>query len=384
MELRRIRTPTLYDPLYEKPKPLVPRRFRFEVAERMDAAGNVITPPDEAGLRALAGQIAASAQQAVAVCFLPAHVNPVHEQRVGEILRECLPGRFISLSSEISPQIREYERTSTVVVNCDVGPPVQHHLTELSAELKSSGIAGNLLVMQSSGGVIPATIAAQQPAQIVECGPAAGVVGALNVGRSAGYGDLITFDMGGTTAKTSLIEKDALQIAAEYEVGGEMSSGSKLVNGGGYVLNVPAIDISQIGAGGGSIVWIDKAGAIKVGPQSAGASPGPACYPQGGSEATVTDANVVLGNLNPLALAGGTVPIDRDRAAAAIVRIADRQPGQTVQSCAFGIVTIANSNMVRAIQAVTTYRGRDPRDFSGNSQKRCVATTWSFSGPCRW
>lgn len=384
MELRRIRTPTLYDPLYEKPKPLVPRRFRFEVAERMDAAGNIITPLDEAGLRAVAGQIAASAQQAVAVCFLRAHVNPVHEQRAGEILRECLPGRFISLSSEISPQIREYERTSTVVVNCDVGPPVQHYLTELSAELKSSGIAGNLLVMQSSGGVIPATIAAQQPAQIVECGPAAGVVGALNVGRAAGYGDLITFDMGGTTAKTSLIEKGALQIAAEYEVGGEMSSGSKLVNGGGYVLNVPAIDISQIGAGGGSIVWIDKAGAIKVGPQSAGASPGPACYPQGGSEATVTDANVVLGNLNPLALAGGTVPIDRDRAAAAIVRIADRQPGQTVQSCAFGTVTIANSNMVRAIKAITTYRGRDPRDFSRNSQKRCVATTWSFSGPCRW
>ena len=219
------------------------------------------------------------------------------------------------------------------------------------------------MVMQSSGGVIDAETAMDTPAQIIECGPAAGVVGAMRAGGEAGYENLITFDMGGTTAKASLIENGRLTRSDEYEVGGSMSSGSSLVSGGGYALKLPVIDIAEVGAGGGSTVWLDAAGAIKVGPQSAGASPGPACYGTGSEEPTVTDANVILGYLNPLALAGGALPIQKALSQAAIEKKIAQPLSRSVVEAAYGIHMVANANMTRAVKAVTTYRGRDPRDF---------------------
>ena len=220
------------------------------------------------------------------------------------------------------------------------------------------------MVMQSSGGILDAEAVAENPARIVECGPAAGVVGAQHFAARAGYGNVITLDMGGTTAKASLIESGHVLFAEEYEVGGGMSSRSALMGGGGYALKLPVIDISEVGAGGGSIAWLDKAGSLKVGPQSAGAVPGPACYDTGNDEPTVTDANVVLGYLNPDSLAEGSVPIRSERAREAIAsRLAEPLRREVVET-AFGVHTVANANMMKAVKAVTTYRGRDPRDFT--------------------
>ncbi len=364
LELRRIRVPTLYDPLYVKPTPLVPRNLRFEINERVDANGNVITPLDPSEIDCLISRIEATEVEAIAVCFLHSYANPAHERLVGDILRKALPETFVSLSVDVLPQIREYERTSTTVVNSYVGPPVKRYLTEMANRLRSAGTTGRLMVMQSSGGVIDAKTAMDTPAQIIECGPAAGVVGAMRAGVEAGYENLITFDMGGTTAKASLIENGRLTRSDEYEVGGSMSSGSSLVSGGGYALKLPVIDIAEVGAGGGSIVWLDAAGAIKVGPQSAGASPGPACYGAGSDEPTVTDANVILGFLNPLALADGALPIQKALSYAAIDKRIAQPLGRSVIEVAYGIHMVANANMTRAVKAVTTYRGRDPRDFT--------------------
>ncbi len=364
LELRRIRIPRLYDPLHVKPPPLVPRHLRFEIDERMDAQGQVIAPLNLDDVHRAVARIKTTDVESVAVCFLHSYVNPEHERRVGEILRAELADRFISLSIDVLPQIREYERTSTTVINGYVGPPVSAYLRSIIDQLEGAGAGGRLMIMQSSGGILDAASVLDKPAQIVECGPAAGVVGAAHLSGASGYGNVITFDMGGTTAKASIVEDGKLIIADEYEVGGGMSSTSKLIGGGGYALSLPVIDISEVGAGGGSIVWLDRADSIKVGPQSAGAVPGPACYSTGGDEPTVTDANVVLGFLNPEALASGTVPIDAARARGAIeARIAEPL-GRDVTETAYGVHRVANANMIRAIKAVTTYRGRDPRDFA--------------------
>ena len=364
LELRRIRVPRLYEPLYQKPAPLVPRRRRYEVAERMDPRGEVVTALDVSAVQALAAQLAASEVAAVAVCFLHSYVNAAHERQAAEILRAALPGRFLSISHEVLPEIREYERTSTTVVNAYVGPLVSQYLTALQKRLKESGISGRLLMMQSSGGTLDVDRVIAKPATVIESGPAAGVVGAARLGSHAGYGDLITFDMGGTTAKASLIEGGRLVATDEYEVGGGISLSSALAKGGGYALKLPVIDVSEVGAGGGSIVHIDRGGALKVGPESAGASPGPACYGAGGTEPTVTDANVVLGYLNPRALAGGTVPINADLSREALAERIATPLGRDLLETAYGVYCLANSVMTRAVKAVSTYRGRDPRDFT--------------------
>ena len=364
LELRRIRVPRLYEPLYVKPPPLVPRRRRLEITERMDAAGRVLTALDEADVVRAIERLAEMEVEAVAVCFLHAYANPAHERRVGEMLRAAMPGAFISLSVDVLPEIREYERTSTTVINAYVGPPVKRYLDSMVEDLSAAGLTRRLMVMQSSGGILDAATAADRPAQIVECGPAAGVIAARELGRRSGYPDLITFDMGGTTAKAAIIEKGRLMSADEFEVGGGISTGGALGGGGGYALKLPAIDISEVGAGGGSIVWIDKAGALKVGPESAGAVPGPACYGQGGEAPTVTDANVVLGYLSQTTLAGGSVEIEAEYSRRAIVEQIARPLGRDLMETAHGIHTVANANMMRAVKAVTTYRGRDPRDFS--------------------
>ncbi|NBB47862.1 hydantoinase/oxoprolinase family protein [Rhizobium sp. CRIBSB] len=364
LELRRIRVPRLYEPLYEKPAPLVPRRLRFELTERLDATGQVLTPLDSAELGALVEEIRGLDIEAVAVCFLHAHVNPAHEQQVAEVLRRRLNKVFISVSHEVLPEIREYERTSTTVANAYIGPTVATYLRSLAQRLVQRGIKGRLLMMQSSGGTLDIEHVIAKPATVVESGPAAGVVGAAHLGARAGYPDIITFDMGGTTAKAALIENGRVLSTDEYEVGGGISLSSRLVKGGGYALKLPVIDVSEVGAGGGSIVSIDAAGALKVGPQSAGAAPGPVCYDSGGTEPTVTDANVVLGYLNPDALAGGSVPI---KAQASRKVFADRiaaSLGCSMLDAAFGVHRLANITMMRAVKAVSTYRGRDPRDFT--------------------
>ena len=364
LELRRIRVPKLYDPLFEKPTPLVPRHLRFELDERLDHKGNVLRPLDRADVTKAVVQMKRLGVEAVAVCLLHSYANPEPERIVGEIIREEMPDAYLSLSVDVLPQKREYERSSTTVINSYVGPPVKAYLNSMIDQLQASGIPGRLMVMQSSGGILDATSVLRRPANIVECGPAAGVVGAQHFSRMSGYGDLITLDMGGTTAKASIIEKGMPIEAEEYEVGGGMSTSSPLVGGSGYSLKLPAIDISEVGAGGGSLAWLDRAGSLKVGPKSAGAVPGPACYGAGNLEPTVTDANVILGYLNPEALAGGTVRIDAELARRAVHDRIARTMRRDLLESAFGIHTVANANMMRAVKAVTTYRGRDPRDFS--------------------
>jgi N-methylhydantoinase A len=364
LELRRIRVPRLYEPLYQKPSPLAPRNLRFEVEERIGANGGIIRPLNEEDVILAADAIRAASVEAVAVCFLHSYRNPEHERRAGEMLREMLPGLFITLSIDILPQIREYERTSTTVINAYVGPPVRRYVDSMATDLASSGMNADIMIMQSSGGTVGSNAVMEKPAQIIECGPAAGVVGAAYLCEKLGIASAITFDMGGTTAKGSLIEDGSLIYAENYEVGASMSTAGTIAGGAGYALSLPVIDISEVGAGGGSIVRIDRAGAIKIGPESAGAVPGPACYDAGGTAPTVTDANVVIGFLNQTGLAGGTVPIQADLARRSIGEVVANPLGLELLQAAYGVHEVANATMVRALKAVTTYRGRDPRDFA--------------------
>lgn len=371
LELRRIRVPRLYDPLYVKPDPLAARELRLEVTERISADGQVVVPLDEADVLAAIEQLRQLGVQAIAVCCLHSYLNPAHEQRIGELVRAALPDVFLTLSCEILPEIREYERTSTAVINSYIGPPVASYIRSLDRSLRHYGVAGRLLIMQSTGGILDADSVVRMPARIVECGPAAGVIGAAFQAAASGYRDVITFDMGGTTAKAAMIEGGRVMRTDEYEVGGGISLSSRLVKGGGYALKLPVIDISEVGAGGGSLVWFDRAGALKVGPRSAGAAPGPACYGAGNHQPTVTDANVVLGYLNPRALAGGSVAIRKDLAEAALRDCVVPRLGGDERNAAWAVVVVAAANMMRAVKAVSTYRGRDPRDcvllaFGGN------------------
>ncbi len=363
LEIQRVRVPKLYDPLYEKPSPLVPRNLRFEVDERLDANGRVIRELDLDQLNDVIEKLKKEDIEAIAVCFLHSFVNPTHEEMVETIIKKEFPECFVSISSQILPQKREYERTSTTVINSYVGPPVSRYLSALIQKLKLSNLTNRLTVMQSSGGVLDAESCLQKPAHIVECGPAAGVVGAEYIAKRSGFDNVITLDMGGTTAKASIIEGGKYTLADEYEVGGGMSSSSALVGKGGYALKLPVIDIAEVGAGGGSIAWLDGVGSLKIGPESAGALPGPACYGLGGERPTVTDANLVLGYLNPKGLAAGTVLIDKTISESAIKKEIAEPMGLGLMETAYGIHSVANASMMRAVRAVTTYKGRDPRDF---------------------
>jgi len=363
LEIQRVRVPKLYDPLYEKPSPLVPRNLRFEVDERLDANGRVIRKLDLDQLNEVIEKLKKEDIEAIAICFLHSFVNPTHEEMVETIIKKEFPECFVSISSQILPQKREYERTSTTVINSYVGPPVSRYLSALIKKLKSSNVTNRLTVMQSSGGVLDADSCLQKPAHIVECGPAAGVVGAEYIAKRSGFDNVITLDMGGTTAKASIIEEGTYTLADEYEVGGGMSSSSALVGKGGYALKLPVIDIAEVGAGGGSIAWLDGVGSLKIGPQSAGALPGPACYGLGGQRPTVTDANLVLGYLNPKGLAAGTVLIDKTISEFAIKKEIAEPMRLGLLETAYGIYSVANASMMRAVRAVTTYKGRDPRDF---------------------
>jgi N-methylhydantoinase A len=308
LEIRRLRMPALYDMAWEKPPPLVERYLRMEVDERMDWRGEVVRPLDEGSLAHAVDHLLREDVEIIAVCLINSYANPAHEEAIGDYLARRAPGVGLCLSSAILPEIKEYERTSTTVVNAYITPVVRRYLDRLGAGLGAIGIRAPLLVMGSSGGIMSAGAAVARPMLMVESGPAAGVVGAQALARRLGLPDVITFDMGGTTAKAGIIEGGEVGRATEYEVGGGIMIGSRLLKGGGYLLRAPAIDLAEVGAGGGSLIWLDGGGALRIGPQSAGSVPGPACYDLGGVEPTITDANVVLGYLNPAGLAGGGDP----------------------------------------------------------------------------
>ena len=365
LEMRRLRIPEMYTLNYRRSEPLVPRRLRLEVRERMGPRGEVRIPLDEQSVIRVADRLAAEAIEAVAITLLHSYANPAHERRVAEILRERLHGDiFITCSSEILPVIREYERTSTTVINAYLGPTLRRYFASLRAHLASIGVEAPLQVMKSDGGVMTVDAGAARPAYIVESGPAAGVIGAARLTRSGTTGDCITLDMGGTTAKAAIVERGEVARTGDYEVGAGINLSSKLVMGGGYALKLPVIDVSEIGSGGGSLVTLDAGGLVKVGPKSAGAVPGPVAYGAGGEQATFTDAVIALGYLNPDHLVGGGLALDAAKARAAIqAQIADPL-GKDLLDAAFGIYQVACGTMVRAVKAVSTYRGRDPRDFA--------------------
>ncbi len=363
LELRRLRIPHMYDLFWRKPAPLVERRLRFELDERVTADGTVLRPFDEAECRALAGRLRATGVESIAVCFLHSYLHPGHEERAGEILAEELPGATISLSSAILREQREYERSATTVVNAYVRPLMSSYVDRIRTGLDELGLDGPLQIMQSSGGVMTSDDTKLKPVFALESGPAAGVVAARGVAEQLGLANVIAFDMGGTTAKASLIEDGAISRGREYEVGGSMSAGSRLIRGAGELLRIPTIDIAEVGAGGGSIAWIDPAGGLQVGPRSAGADPGPACYGRGGIEPTVTDANVVLGFIPEGTVADGQIEIVRELAEEAVRHVAGPL-GLTMLEAASGIHRIANARMVRALRSVSSEKGRDPREFA--------------------
>jgi N-methylhydantoinase A len=364
LEIRTLRMPRLYDIAWEKPPPLVERRLRRVVDERIDAHGRIERPLDPAEAEAVVRGLLAEGVEAIAICLIHAYANTAHEAMLAGIVRRLAPDLPLSVSSEVLPEIKEYERTSTTVIKAYVMPIVARYLRSLRSGLDRAGVSARLLLMQSNGGLMASEAAAARPMHIIESGPAGGVIGAQALARAKNLPDIITFDMGGTTAKAATVEGGHVARAAEYSVGAGIMAGSRLLTGAGYLLKVPAIDLAEVGAGGGSLVRVDAAGGVQVGPESAGAVPGPVCYDRGGTEPTITDANVILGYLNPHHLVGGAVALNAARAAAVFEDKVARPLGLELARAAHGAHLIAAANMIRAIRAVSTERGRDPRGFA--------------------
>jgi N-methylhydantoinase A len=364
LEFRRLRIATLYGTTWKKPPPLVPRHYRRELDERVGADGSVIRPLDRGEVRHVVAELVAAGIESIAVCLINAYANAAHERDIGTILREEFPQLALSLSTDILPEIQEYERTSTTVVNAYVMPLLRRYLTRISDGLGGLGIAVPMLIMQSNGGLLTIDETMHRPVHIVESGPAAGVMAAARLARALCEDRLIAFDMGGTTAKASLVEDGEPTQANEFEVGGTASSARRLAGGDGYVIRSAVLDLIEVGQGGGSIAWLDSARGLHVGPHSAGSDPGPSCYARGGTAPTVTDANVMLGYLNPQHLLGGKLAISRARAEAAIADTIGVPLGLDPLAAAWGIHLIATASMTRGVKAVTTERGRDPREFT--------------------
>jgi N-methylhydantoinase A len=353
LEIGRGNRPEAFNILYSRLPPFVPRMHRLEIAERMDARGNVLKPLDTAALTALAARLKAEGIEAVAVCLLHAWRNPAHEAQIGAYLRahtDC----FVSCSHEISREFREYERTSTTVLNAFVGPTVANYLAELDRVLEDDGFHGHLYLMGSNGGVLTENDTRARPLLLVESGPVGGAAGAAEIGRRIGESKIVAFDMGGTTAKAVLIEDGKAAVTPIYWVAGYER---------GYPVQAAVLDIVEVGTGGGSIAAINELGALEVGPRSAGAAPGPACYGRGGNEPTVTDANLYLGRLDANHFLGGAMPLHNDRAEGALSRVA-KQLGQSAMGFASGILRISTLTMATAVRKVTIERGFDPRDFT--------------------
>jgi N-methylhydantoinase A len=362
LELRRSSRPDLYDLFQDAPATLVPRHRRFEITERIGADGAVVTPLAESEVEAMVAAIREAEPEAIAVSLLFSFLNADHEKRIGAHLRKAFPGLPIYLSSEVLPEIREFERASTTAVCAYVGPILASYLKRLEEATQRIGLP-RLYVMGSNGGVFEAAEGVAMPAIAVESGPAAGVVGAALIARQTGRLDLLSFDMGGTTAKASLIRNGEYETTPEYEVGGGASA-NRFMNGTGHPIRVPVIDLAEVSAGGGSIAWVDRAGALRVGPRSAGAEPGPVCYARGGTEPTVTDCNLLLGYLDRGSLLAGKMEIDYAAAERAIAEKLAKPLGVDVKTAAAAVIDIVNHAMAEALKIVSVERGHDPRDFS--------------------
>jgi len=342
--------PSLYDFSVQKPPPLVDRYRRLEIDERLDSAGAIHHPLDETQTDAAVRKLLATGVESIAICLIHAYRNPTHERRIREIVRQHAPHVFVSISSDVLPEFREFERMSTTVVNAYIGPRMHGYLDRLRDRIASTGVRPEPLTFHSNGGLLPVKTAEAFPVLTCLSGPAGGVVGSVAIGAEAGIGEIITFDVGGTSTDVSLISEGRPRFTAHRLVAG-------------YPVKIPMLDIHVIGAGGGSIAQLDDTGALKVGPRSAGAVPGPVAYDRGGTEPTLTDANIVLGRLDPAALLGGRMRVDRERAARAIVDKIAQPLGISLEAAAYGILRIATANMSRAIRAVSTQHGHDPADF---------------------
>ena len=351
IEFRRSYKESVFDPRLKPPHPIVPRRLRIGVPERLDQHGEVLTALDEEACRVALRGFAAEGVEGVAVCFLFSFVNPAHERRVAELIAEELPGVFVSLSCEVLPEIREFERVSTTVVNAYVGPRIQRYLGHLEGRLEDIGFAGELFAMQSNGGVQTVAEAGRFAVNTLLSGPAGGVTAGTYIAERAGYPNLITVDMGGTSYDVAVIQNLQPTVTTESWIGR-------------YRIALPMLDIHTIGAGGGSVAWIDDGGALRVGPESAGSRPGPACYGHGGTRPTVTDADVLLGFIDPDFFLGGEMRIDKAKAEAAITAEVGDPLGMGAHEAALAISDIVNNNMSNAMHFVTTKRGFDPRDFA--------------------
>lgn len=351
LEIGRQTRPSLYDYTHANPPPLVPRALRIEVAGRIDAAGEELVPLDEAAVADAARHLGEAGVRAVAICFLHAYLRDAQERRAAEIVRAILPEAYVSTSAEVLPEFREYERFSTTVINAYVGPRMERYLDRFLARLQGLGAAAPPYTIHSNGGLMSVATVRAFPVRTCLSGPAAGVVGAAEVAREAGFPDVVTYDVGGTSTDVSLIAGGRPAFAT-----------SRLV--ADYPVRTPMVDVHVIGAGGGSIAWIDDAGALKVGPHSAGADPGPVAYGRGGQEPTLTDANIVLHRLDPVSLLGGRMQVQEAAARAAIEERIARPLGLTVEQAALGIIRIAVANMSRAIRAVSTEKGHDLADFA--------------------
>lgn len=358
LEIARGNRPNPFDLCYQRQQPLVPRDLRFEVTERVNSAGEVVQPLDEVELAALATRLHNAGVEAVAVFFMNSYVNPAHEERAAEILNRLLPKMLVTTSTSLSREWYEYERASTVAANAFVGPATSRYIARLESDLRQQGYDGSVFMMGSNGGVLSTERSARQSIALVESGPIGGCIGAGVYGQVRGDSNIIAFDMGGTTAKCALIEAGRFSVDSIYYVGGYVH---------GFPIKSAVINIVEVGSGGGSIAWLDEQNRLNVGPQSAGSVPGPACYKRGGSEATVTDANVVLGRINPTNFLGGELLLDPHAAETAIRQQIAEPLGfddpEALYRIADGIVSIATVTMAGAIRRISVEHGRDPRDF---------------------
>ncbi|MGB6534970.1 MAG: hydantoinase/oxoprolinase family protein [Xanthobacteraceae bacterium] len=347
--------PEAYNLLFHRHQPLVPRRLTREIEERLSSAGEVLRPLNKASITEACRTLAAEGVEAIGVCLLHSYVDPAHERIVGAMIKEALPQAYLSLSHDILREYREFERLSTTVVNAYIGPKVGGYVKNLKARLGEAGFAGELSIMRSNGGVMTPEVATARPVAMMESGPVGGIIASARVGQKLGFADVISFDMGGTTAKTSLVRDGEPTLAPGYYVGGYAS---------GHPVMLPMIDVVEVGAGGGSIAWIDDVGALKVGPRSAGADPGPICYRGGGTEPTITDANVVLRALDPHNFLGGEIILDADGARAGIEEKIAKPLGMDTIAAARAILQIAIAKMALAVREVSVEKGYDPRDFA--------------------
>lgn len=362
IEIGRQRRHQLYNLFIQKPRTLIPRILRFEVEERTGSKGEILTPLNRNQVKSLVQQLERENVESVAVALLFSHINQMHEREIGKMLKKSLPKTYVSLSSEIAPEYREYERTSTAVVNAVLMPTVSGYLNDLQREIRKLGVKAPSCIMQSDGGIATKSTVAKKPVSMIESGPAAGVIASAFYGKLLGIENILSFDMGGTTAKAGAIREATPEVVSEYEVAGKVHSG-RIVKGSGYPVRHSFIDLAECSAGGGTIAWVDRGKALQVGPISAGAEPGPACYGKGGKQPTVTDADVVLGRLNPKYMLGGEMKIHPKLSEKAILKEICEKVRLELTEAAAGIIKITNSAIAKILRIVSVERGHDPRDF---------------------